>query len=96
MQLKKERNNQTEFDQKLKNCVIRMDDAIEDLDSEDLDCRLTAKMDLDVVSAWLDVYKIAMRQFYGLNLCFSSTDEYFGACTEDGSFWLFKIERKLK
>lgn len=40
-----------------------------------------------------EVYKMAVRQFYGIEYCFSRTDEYFGACTEDETNWLFKVER---
>ena len=40
-----------------------------------------------------EVYKMAVRQFYGIEYCFTRTDEYFGICTEDESEWLFKVER---
>ena len=40
-----------------------------------------------------EVYKIAVRQFYGIEYFFSRTDECFGACTEDESDWLFKVDR---
>ena len=39
------------------------------------------------------VYQTALKQFYGVEYCFSRTDEYFGVCTEDGTNWLFKVER---
>lgn len=40
-----------------------------------------------------EVYKMAVRQFYGIEYCFSRTDEYFGICTEDETDWLFKVDR---
>lgn len=36
-----------------------------------------------------------MYEFYGLDLYFAHTEEYFGVCTEDEEFWLFKIKRKI-
>lgn len=36
---------------------------------------------------------MAVRQFYGIEYCFSRTDEYFGVCTEDETDWLFKVNR---
>ena len=43
-----------------------------------------------------EVYKMALRQFYGIEYFFTRTDEYFGVCTEDETDWLFKVERELK
>ena len=42
----------------------------------------------------LEVYKLALRTFCDLELYFTRTDEYFGLCTEDESFYLMKIERE--
>ena len=36
---------------------------------------------------------MAIKQFYGIEYYFTSEDDYFGACTEDESDWLFKIEK---
>ena len=44
--------------------------------------------------ARLDVYKQGLRTFYNLDVCFTRTDEYFGLCTEDESFYLMKVERE--
>lgn len=43
-----------------------------------------------------EVYKMALKQFYGIEYFFTRTDEYFGVCTEDETDWLFKVERELK
>ena len=40
-----------------------------------------------------EVYKMALRQFYGIEYFFTRTDEYFGVCTEDETDWLVKVER---
>lgn len=42
----------------------------------------------------LEVYKLAIKTFCDLEVCFTRTDEYFGLCTEDESFYLMKIERE--
>ena len=43
-----------------------------------------------------EVYKMALRQFYGIEYFFTRTVEYFGICTEDETDWLVKVERELK
>ena len=44
---------------------------------------------------WL-VYKMAVRQFYGIEYHFTRTGEYFGICTADKTDWLLKVERRTK
>lgn len=43
-----------------------------------------------------EVFKLAIKQFYGIEFFFTRTDEYFGVCNEDESIWLVKEERKDK
>ena len=43
-----------------------------------------------------EVYKMVLRQFYGIEYFFTRTVEYFGVCTYDETDWLFKVERELK
>ena len=40
-----------------------------------------------------EVFKLAIKQFYGIEFFFTRTDTYFGVCTEDESIWLMKIMR---
>lgn len=40
-----------------------------------------------------EVYQMAIRQFYGVEYCFTRTNKYFGICTEDETDWLLKVER---
>lgn len=47
----------------------------------------------DWCQAQWEVYKMAIYQFYGIEYCFTRTDEYFGLVTEDEKDWLFKVER---
>lgn len=40
-----------------------------------------------------EVFKLAIKQFYGIEFFFTRTDEYFGIVTEDEADWLMKVER---
>ncbi|WP_313152104.1 hypothetical protein [Lacrimispora sp.] len=51
--------------------------------------------DIDKLFAQWEVYKLAVKQFYGVEYSFTRTDEYCGCCTEDESDWLFKVDREL-
>lgn len=42
------------------------------------------------------VYKMAVRQFYGIEYHLKRTGEYFGICTEYETDWLLKVERRTK
>ena len=48
----------------------------------------------DWCQAQWEVYKMAIKQFYGVEYCFTRTDKYYGLVTEDETDWLFKVERK--
>lgn len=37
-----------------------------------------------------NVYKLALMHIYGIEFCFTRTDEYFGVCSADESIWLMK------
>lgn len=43
-----------------------------------------------------EVFKLAIRQFYGIEFNFTRTDEYFGICNDDETIWLMKENRSLK
>ena len=40
------------------------------------------------------VFKLAIKQFYGIEFFFTRTDEYFGVCSEDENIWLMKEKRE--
>lgn len=40
-----------------------------------------------------EVFKLAIKQFYGIEFFFTRTDTYYGVCTEDESVWLMKETR---
>lgn len=83
MEMNKEKFLKTELGSSLKECIMDWDKWIE---SRDEDAALWCQ------AQW-EVYKIAIRQFYRIEYCFTRTDEYFGICTEDETDWLFKVER---
>ncbi len=41
-----------------------------------------------------EVFKLAIKQFYGIEYNFTRTDEYFGLVTENETDWLIKEERE--
>ena len=41
-----------------------------------------------------EVFKLAIKQFYGIEFFFTRTDEYFGVCSEDENIWLMKEKRE--
>lgn len=95
MKLNKEKFLKTEVGAELKCCIISWDKA---LDS----CRVNEyyteeykreRKVADWCQAQWEVYKMVLRQFFGVEYCFTRTDEYFGLVTENEENWLFKIER---
>lgn len=96
--MKMNKNNflKTELGSELKCCIISWDKA---LDS----CRIKeyyteeykrARKAADWCQAQWEVYKMAIKQFFGIEYCFTRTDEYFGLVTEDEADWLFKVCRE--
>lgn len=39
--------------------------------------------DIDRMSAKWQIYKLAIKQFYGIEYYFTRTDEYYGVCKDD-------------
>ena len=83
MKMNKEKFLKTELGSGLQECITAWDHWLEVGDR---------KAAYWCQAQW-EVYKMAVRQFYGIEYCFSRTDEYFGVCTEDETDWLFKVER---
>lgn len=83
MKLNKEELLNSEFGIRLQGCLIAWDMFIDAGNKE------AAK----IYQAQWELYQLAMKQFLGIEYHFTRTDEYLGACTEDESDWLFKVER---
>lgn len=61
---------------------------------EDWENFCSCRCQINELDAALQVVKVAIKQFYGIEYEFCQTDDYYGLCTEDGSDWLFKTERE--
>ena len=85
MKMNKERFLKTELGIGLRECVTAWNKWIDEGD------RSAASW----CGAQWEVYKTAIKQFYGIEYYFSRTEEYYGICTEDEQNWLYKEERSL-
>ncbi len=54
------------------------------------------RKDIDRLFAQFEIFKLAVKQFYGVEYHFTRTDDYFGCCTNDGEDFLFRFEREKK
>lgn len=95
MKLNKSKFLKTELGSNLKECITAWDKWLEEQCNNDYcseEYKRGMRSALWCQAQW-EVYQMAVKQFYGVEYHFSRTDEYFGACTEDESDWLFKVER---
>ena len=95
--LNKEKFLKTDFGKSLKKCVTDFDAALTARSKHyaGSDEYYLKQKNADVLLGQWQVYQLAMQQFYGVWVYFTRTDKYFGVCTEDEAFWLFKIERVI-
>lgn len=96
MKLNKEKFLKTEVGAELQICIISWDKALDNCWKNEY---YTAKYKRNKkvagrCQAQWEVYKMVLRQFFGIEYNFTRTDEYFGLTTEDGNNWLFKIEKR--
>lgn len=80
---------ETGFGTGMKKLVKEWDRALEKRTTGSTD-EETEKICAKCLAQW-EVYKQAMKQFLGIEFCFTRTDDYFGVCTEDESVWLIKV-----
>lgn len=95
MKMNKAKFLKTELGGTLKDCITSWDTALSNCRKygyKTEEYKRERKV-ADWCQAQWEVYKMAIRQFYGIEYCFSRTDEYYGIVTEDETDWLFKIER---
>lgn len=86
MEMNKELFIKTEFGTEMCNCI----------DCWDLYLERMEYRSADLCQAQWEVYKLALKHFYGIEYHFTRTDEDYGIVTEDYSDWLYKVERSLK
>ncbi len=95
MKLNKEEFLQTELGRSLKDCITAWDCFLDNLaqcgfDTPDYKATQHAA---DICKVEWDIYRMALKHFYGVDYHFTRTDDYFGVCTEDEKDWLFKLNR---
>ena len=90
MKMNKEQFLKTEFGGELESTITAWDDAL-NRNREDKEVLRT----LAWCQAQWEVYRMAIKHFYGVEYHFTRTDEYYGLCTEDESDWLMKVDREL-
>lgn len=90
MKLNKEQFLKSEFGSELEGVIKAWDIALQQSRNASETLR-----DLAWCQAQWEVYKLALKHFYGVEYFFTRTDEYFGICTEDESDWLMKVERTI-
>lgn len=92
MKLNKEKFLKAEFGSELECTITAWDQALEKnrRTGEDKEILKT----LAWCQAQWEVYRMAIKHFYGVEYHFTRTDEYYGLCTEDESDWLMKVDRE--
>ena len=90
MKLNKEQFLKSEFGSELEGVIKAWDIALQQSRNASETLR-----DLAWCQAQWEVYKLALKHFYGVEYFFTRTDAYFGICTEDESDWLMKVERTI-
>lgn len=95
MKLNKKNFLKTELGSELDSCIRSWDKALDSCKkySYGTEEYKRERKVADWCQAQWEVYKMAIRQFYGVEYCFTRTDEYFGLVTEDEADWLIKVER---
>lgn len=88
MKMNKEQFLKTEFGGELESTITAWDDALS-RNREDKEVLRT----LAWCQAQWEVYRMAIKHFYGVEYHFTRTDEYYGLCTEDESDWLMRVKR---
>ena len=95
MYFNKERFMSSELGCSLDSCIRLLDNSLNQLSGYPYGSTIYTyeKKCVERCFAQWDVYKMAIKQFYGIEYNFTRTDEYFGLVTEDETDWLIKIER---
>lgn len=98
MKLNKGKFLKTELGSSLEECIAAWDHWLAELRKFNIDTVGQKYREIRKAADWCqaqwEVYRMALKQFYGVEYHFTRTDEYFGVCTEDETDWLFKVERE--
>lgn len=90
----------TEFGIKLTTLVKELDMAIQQRAELNIwvDLERAKGLDREIkkMLAKLEIFELGLKSFAGLELNFTRTDEYYGLCSEDESYFLIREERRSK
>lgn len=89
MKWNKEKFLKTELGSSLHECIITWDHWLNQKNS------VSRNKSVAWCQAQWEVYRMVVKQFYGIEYHFARTDAYFGVCTKDRADWLFKVEREV-
>lgn len=98
MKMNKDKFLKTELGASMTECVKAWDAALEQKKKYNYmteEYKMEEKAALRCQAQW-EVFKMAVKQFYGIEYFFTRTDEYFGICTNNGELFLYKEERKAE
>ena len=100
MKLVKEKFVKTEFGGQMVEIVKAIDFYLEEKSHtnqwEEPEKYKRLRKNIDRSFAQFEIFKLAVKQFYGVEYHLTRTDDYFGCCTEDGEDFLFRFERERK
>lgn len=82
----------SEFGKELVSTITAWDEALEKSSRTGEDKNILRM--LAWCQAQWEVYRMAIKHFYGVEYHFTRTDAYYGLCTEDESDWLMKVDRE--
>ena len=79
-----------ELGHELVSCMMKLDSALDDMHKIDHCYSFT---DVDLYNVKLEAYELVLKELYGIQFYFTRNDKYFGLISEDGEFWVVKVER---
>ena len=87
----------TELGKELKETILCWDNALEEQRKVTslIEYKNWEKICISCMDKW-EVFKLVLKQFCGIEVCFTRTDEYYGICTEDETLWLMKEYREYE
>ena len=95
MKINKEKFLKTELGGGLQECITSWDIALNNCSKcrgDENNYKQERKVANWCQAQW-EVYRLAIKQFYGVEYHFTRTDEYYGVVTEEETDWLFKVMR---
>lgn len=99
LKMNKEKFLKTEFGSSLEECITAWDHWLAELKEFRFEPHeeeyKRARESAGQCQAQWQIFRMAIKQFYGISYYFNRSNEYFGVSTEDETDWLFKVEREV-